>query len=485
MTDRHIAFQSASQLLQSLERMEISSRELLDLYLARVETYNPTFNSVVALDTDNARKAAQAADDARARRQPLGPLAGLPITIKDSFEVVGMPTTCGLSPLAHYFAERDADAVERLRRAGAIVFGKTNVPGGLCDWQTHNPIYGLTRNPWNPDRTAGGSSGGSAVAVASGLTGVDLGSDFAGSNRLPAHFCGVLGHRPSYGVVPFRGHIPPMPGSLAAPEMAVAGPLARSSTDLRIMLEVLAGANEVGMAGWRLSLPPSRHSHLKDFRVAVWTGSGPFLIDETYRQTFAGFVENLGPIVGQLSETVPPVDVAENYDLYLNTVFAIVGRYWPIGKQGAESELMSREARDYASRINGYITTSASEWFALQDRRERSFLAFREFFRDHDVLLCPAAITVAFEHDTDRPQLFRTLSVSGEERSYLNNFAWPSIAACSNLPATVMPTGQFVDGLPAGIQIIGPNLEDFTPIHFAQLVETELGGFVAPPSLAY
>src|SRR5215469_14552147 len=168
MTDPHIAFQSASELLQLLDRKESSSRELLDLYLARVETYNPTFNSVVALDTDNARKAAQAVDDARARRQPLGPLAGLPITIKDSFEVVGMPTTCGLSPLAHYFAERDADAFERLRRAGAIVFGKTNVPAGLCDWQTYNPIYGLTRNPWNPDRTAGGSSGGTAAAVASG-----------------------------------------------------------------------------------------------------------------------------------------------------------------------------------------------------------------------------------------------------------------------------------------------------------------------------
>jgi amidase len=169
----------------------------------------------------------------------------------------------------------------------------------------------------------------------------------------------------------------------------------------------------------------------------------------------------------------------------LNTVFAIVGRHWPLGEQGAETELMSPEARDYAIRINGYITTSASKVVCEQDRRERLFLAFRDFFRDHDVLLCPAAITVAFEHDTARPPLLRTLSVGGEERSYLNNFAWPSIAACSHLPATVMPTRRFVDGLPAGVQIIGPNLEDYTAIHFAQLVEAELGGFIPPPSLVH
>jgi amidase len=275
-----------------------------------------------------------------------------------------------------------------------------------------------------------------------------------------------------------------MPGSLAVPEMAVVGPLARSATDLCLTLEVLAGSDEVRMTGWRLTLPPSRHRHLKDFRVAVWTGTGPFLVDETYRQAFAAFIENLRPRVGQLLETPPPFDVAVDYDLYLNTVFAIVGRHWPLGEEGVETELMSPETRDYAAKINGYITTSANEWFAVRDRRERLFLAFRDFFRDHDVLLCPAAITVAFEHDTDRPPLLRTLSVDGEERSYLNNFAWPSIAACSNLPATVMPTGQFVDGLPAGVQIIGPNLEDYTPIHFAQLVETELGRFVPPPALA-
>src|SRR5437763_10127081 len=195
MFDLPTPFQSASQLLQLLERIEISSRELLDLYLARVETYNPTYNAVVALDTDNARKAAQAIDEARAQGEQLGPLAGIPITIKDSFEVAGMPTTCGLPPLANHYPERDADAVERLRRAGAILFGKTNVPAGLCDWQTHNSIYGLTRNPWNPDRTVGGLSGGSAAALAAGLAGAwnsaAISPDPTVSPPISAEFMGI------------------------------------------------------------------------------------------------------------------------------------------------------------------------------------------------------------------------------------------------------------------------------------------------------
>lgn len=483
MNGSFLPFQSACRLLQLLSNKEISSRELLDLYLARIETYNPIYNAVVSLDIQNARNSADAIDNGRARGEQAGPLSGLPMTIKDSFEVVGMPTTCGLPPLVNHRAQRDADAVERLRKAGAIVFGKTNVPAGLCDWQTVNPVYGLTRNPWDPERTAGGSSGGTAAALAAGLTALDLGSDFAGSNRVPAHFCGVFGHRPSYGIVPFRGHIPPMPGNLWPPEMAVAGPLARSAADLRIALEVLNGPSSLSPTAWKLNLPPSRHQRFKDFRVALWAGEEPYTVDENYWRAIKAFVGDLKPLVGQLSEVAPPFDVSRDYDLYLNTVFAIVGTNWPIGEDDGKSASVSSAARDFALRSSRYAATSFSDWSSLQNRREQLFIAFHNFFLNYDVLLCPAAMTVAFRHDTDRVQLLRTLSINGQPQSYLDNFAWPSIAACANLPAIVMPTGHFVEGLPAGVQIIGPNLEDHTVIRFAELVEAELGGFIPPPTL--
>jgi amidase len=461
----------------------MSSCELLELYLLRIGRYNATYNAVIALDIEAARNMAQAVDDQRARGQELGPLAGLPMTIKDSFEVTGMATVCGLPPLANYHAERDADAVERLRASGAVVFGKTNVPAGLCDWQTDNPVYGLTRNPWNPERTAGGSSGGSTAALAAGFTALELGSDFAGSNRLPAHFCGVFGHRASYGIIPFRGHIPPMPGSLRPPEMAVVGPLARSAADLRLALAVLTGPGVPASTAWRLALPGSRHERLADFRVAVWTGAGSYRVDEGYLETIEAFVEGLRPTVGSVTRAAPPFDIVDDYDLYLKTVFAIVGRHWPIGLDDPGCDPVLPDARDYAARARRYVDATFAEWSILLDRREQLAQAFREFFRSYDVLLCPAAMGVAFRHDTDGPQLLRSITVSGRPQAYLDNFAWPSIAAVASLPVTVMPTGRLVEGLPAGVQIIGPALEDHTTLRFAELVETQTGGFVAPPAV--
>ena len=483
MNDSSLPFRSATQLSQLLTQKKISSCELLDIYLLQIDRYNAAYNAVIALDIQAARSVAQGVDDHRARGQEVGALAGLPMTIKDSFEVVGMPTACGLPPLAKYHAERDADAVKRLRAAGAVVFGKTNVPAGLCDWQTDNPVYGLTRNPWNSERTAGGSSGGSTAALAAGLTALELGSDFAGSNRVPAHFCGVFGHRASYGIIPFRGHIPPMPGSLRPPEMAVVGPLARSAADLRLALDVLAGPSDPASTAWRLALPSSRHERLAEFRVAVWTGGGSYRVDEGYLQAIDAFVEAVRPLVASVTRAVPPFHVVDDYDLYLKSVFAIVGRHWPIGLDDPKCEPALPDARDYADRARRYVDATFTEWSVLLDRRERLAQAFGEFFRSYDVLLCPAAMGVAFPHDTDGPQLLRSTMVSGRPQSYLDNFAWPSIAACASLPVTVMPTGRLVEGLPAGVQIIGPALEDHTTLHFAELVETHVGGFVAPPAV--
>ena len=211
MTDQQLAFAPATEQLRLLETGKIGAAELLELYLERIDRFNPAYNLVVAFDRDRARASAHEIDRQRASGEPLGPLAGLPITIKDSFEVTGMPTTCGFEHLRDHRPERDADAVTLLREAGANVFGKTNLPTGASDWQSFNPVYGISRNPWNPDRTVGGSSGGAAGAVAAGFTAFELGSDIGGSIRFPANWCGVCGHKTTWGIVSQAGHLPPAP----------------------------------------------------------------------------------------------------------------------------------------------------------------------------------------------------------------------------------------------------------------------------------
>ena len=482
------AFSSAVELLGSLERREVAARELLELHLERVETFNPTYNIVVEVAADEARSAASAIDDARSRGERLGRLAGLPMTIKDAFEVVGMKATCGMPALADHAPTRDADTVERLRAAGAVIFGKTNVPAGAADWQTSNAVYGLTRNPWGPERTVGGSSGGSAASVAAGFAPLELGSDIAGSIRVPSHFCGVFGHKPSYGIVSVRGHIPPPPGHLYSVPLGVAGPIARSAADLELALEVLAGPNEIDRTGFRLELPPSRSERLSGFRVGIWLGGDSYRLDDAYREALDGFAADLRSAGANVAEVEPPFDPAESYDVFLRTLFGIVGA--PAPAEGAALKaLAADDETGYAARLGDAMTPSLGEWFGLLERREALFRAFQSFFAGLDVLLCPAAVVVAFPHDieeSDGPhstQLARRLTVNGERVPYFDNFMWPSVATCSNLPATVMPTGRFVDGMPAGVQIIGPYLEDRTTLAFARLVEAELGGFTAPPAL--
>ena len=482
------AFSSAVDLLDRLARRELSARELLDLHLARIETFNPTYNIVVETAVDKARAAAAAIDDARARGDELGPLAGLPMTIKDAFEVVGMKATCGMPSLADHVPLRDADAVERLRAAGVVILGKTNVPAGAADWQTCNAVYGLTRNPWDPERTVGGSSGGSAASVAAGFAALELGSDIAGSIRVPSHFCGVSGHRPSYGIVSVRGHIPPPPGELYTVPLGVAGPIGRSAADLELALDVIAGPNELDRAGWRLELAPSRHDRLSPFRVGIWLGGDSYRLDDRYRQALEAFAGDLSAVGVSIAEADLPFDPAESYDVFLRTLFGIVGA--PAPAEGtALRALAANDETGYAARLGEAMTPSLGEWFGLLERREHLFRAFRDFFTEIDVLLCPAAMVVAFPHDIDEgdgphsTQLARRLTVSGERVPYFDNFMWPSVAGCSNLPATVMPTGRFVDGMPAGVQIIGPHLEDRTTLAFARLVEAELGGFTRPPAL--
>src|ERR1700694_3687334 len=247
-------FATTTELTRAVRNRTISSRELLDHILARVDQHNPGLNAIVAFDLDRARAAADAADAATTKGDAAGSLHGLPMTVKDVWETEGLVTTSGAPELKDYVPQADALAVGRLKAAGAIIFGKTNTPLYAGDFQTFNDVYGLTNNPWNTSRTAGGSSGGAAAAVAAGLTPLELGSDIGGSIRNPAHFNGGYGLKPSWGVVPSRGHIPGPPGSLVESDVNCNGPLARSLEDLRLALGVVAGPGPEDAAGWRLEL---------------------------------------------------------------------------------------------------------------------------------------------------------------------------------------------------------------------------------------
>ncbi|MFP6834747.1 MAG: amidase family protein, partial [Pseudomonadales bacterium] len=261
-------FMSASELAAAIRRKEISSLELTELYIDRVEKYDKRVNAVVVHDFERGREAGRSADDALARGESFGPLHGVPMTIKEAYDVEGLPTTWGIPAFKDNVATQDSEYVRRLKAAGAHFFGKTNVPLELADFQSFNDIYGTTNNPWNLERVSGGSSGGSAAALAAGLTALEAGSDIGGSIRNPAHFCGIYGHKPTWGVVSDLGHA--LPGDISAADIAVVGPMARSAEDLSLSMDIVAGADPAIAAGWQLTLPRPVKTRLQDFRVAIW-----------------------------------------------------------------------------------------------------------------------------------------------------------------------------------------------------------------------
>jgi amidase len=483
-----LEYLTAVQMKGLLASRKASALELLDLHLERVRKLNPVFNAVVALDEVGARRQARAVDDALARGMPLGPLHGLPMTIKDTFEVTGMPTTSGFEELRHYRPVQDAAAVARIRHSGAVIFGKTNLPAGAADHQSCNTLFGLTRNPWNVERTVGGSSGGSAAALAAGMTPLEFGSDIGGSIRVPAHFCGVYGHKPSYGIVSLAGHIPPPPGHLLQPELAVAGPLARSAVDLELLLDVVLGPPEFAGNSAGFALPPPRHVDLKEFRVAVWNDAKSFPVDSSYAAAIDALVGDIRRLGVQVdADARPAIDAAESYSVYLQTLFGIIGAGLPAPVRAALIEAgKGAPAESYPRRVSDAVQQTLAQYLDAAERRQKLFRGWRDFYTNYDVLLCPITPTVAFPHDIASLELAaqfdRRLIVDGRSIPYMDNLAWPGLVTVANLPATAMPTRHLVGGMPAGVQIVGPYLGDRTTMKFAQLLEQQLGGFMLPPA---
>lgn len=477
-----LSFLSAREQARRIKQKKLSSLELVDHVLARIERLNPPLNAVVTLDAEGARTAARRADTAAARGELLGPLHGVPMTIKDSFEVAGMRTTSGAPALADYVPKQDAIVVQRLRAAGAIIMGKTNTPLYAGDAQTYNKVFGTTNNPWDVARTPGGSSGGSAVAVATGFSPVEVGSDIAGSIRCPAHYCGVLGHKPTHGIVPGRGHIPGAPGARSEFDLGVMGPFARDADDLSLMLDVLAGPAEDRARAYRLQLPAARSHSLHGYRVAAFLDDASFAVDQSVLTSLHKAVAALRDAGVEVHETRPSFDMAEVFRLYRRLLDSVIGSGFPekqrtMLKQQAESGDPSSALTSFAR--NALL--SHREWLLTHEQREQLRVVWARFFEDYDVLLTPVSVVPAFAHDHTPVQPLRTVRVNGQERSYDHLYAWVSLATFVYLPATSVPVGLTAEGLPVGMQVIGPYLEDRTPIDFAARVHDLLGGFRPPP----
>lgn len=480
-----IGFLSARQLLEMLKRREVSSTGLVEHFIARIEAHDPRVNAVVVRLFERARAEAAEADAVRAAGGAHGPLHGIPMTIKESFQVVGTPTTFGFEAFANNVAETDALAVQRLRAAGAIILGKTNVPPGLADGQSVNPIYGRTNNPWNLDRTPGGSSGGSAAALAAGFSGLDFGSDIASSIRNPAHYCGIFGHKPTYGICPTDGHA--LRSGNQPLDIGVIGPLARSAGDLRLALEVVAGASPPQSAAWRLKLPDTPKRQLRDFTVGLVVNDHLAEVDAEV----SVLLDQLGRSLEQAGATVlrdhrPDFDSRELLALYLILLRAASSASLSdeaLAQASATAAGANRFCRD-AAVLNAYgASLPHRDWLRLDAERRRVRQAWQDYFVDVDLLLCPPLSTAAFPHSKLPPQQ-RKLHVNGRDVPFENQLFWAGYAGVAYFPASVAPIGLTSDGLPVGVQIIGPEFSDLTCLAFAELLEREFRGFVPPPAFA-
>jgi amidase len=479
------SFQTAEELMVALRAGAVTSVELTDEAIARIERDDEVVNAICVPDFDRARAAAHRADRARARGEDR-PLLGVPVTVKESYDMVGLPTTWGMPAHRDHVPAQDAVQVSRLKAAGAVVLGKTNVPLGLQDIQTFNEIYGTTTNPWDHGRTAGGSSGGSAAALASGFGALSIGSDLAGSLRAPAHFCGVYAHKPTLGLAATRGMIPPSEPALPVDlDLAVVGPMARSARDLTLLLDVMAGPDPLTLGkAHRLALPPARHARLGDYRVLVLDEHPLIATGSAVRagvNRVAAALADSGAHVQRHTPLLP--DLTEAAMLYMRLLISGSVARFPIG---SDEELRARAAGLGADdqsldavRLRAMMF-SHRDWLETNNRREVHRHGWRQLFTEFDAVVCPITPTPAFGHDHHPNPLERRIDIDGVAYPYLDQLVWAGLATMPGLPATAIPAGRSPEGLPVGVQLIGPMFEDHTPLRLAELLEPKTGGFHPP-----
>ncbi|MFI7673620.1 amidase family protein [Actinophytocola sp. NPDC049390] len=419
----------ARGLARAVATRSVSSRELVTEHLARIAASD--LNAVVTVDAARALAEAAALD---ALPEPRGPLHGVPITVKDAIATAGLRTTGGSPELAHHVPESDAPAVARLRAAGAVVLGKTNVPTWCGDIQTYNPVFGTTHNPWDVTRTPGGSSGGSAAAVADGLSAFDLASDIAGSIRIPAHFCGVYGLKPSVGVMPGEGYVDHVGAGAVPPDGNVLGPIARSADDLALVMSVL---------GVPTGPVPTT------FRVATWLDDPSCRVGNEVATVLGRTVDTLATAGMRISTPPPPTTFDELWALHLDMVLAAVAYNLP---------------------ENGVPEATATHrgWLARAEDRARARSAWSRWFTGYDVLLMPVTAMPAFPHDQEGDIGSRSLEIDGETRPHMSTIGWCGLISVLGLPSVVMPVGLTPTGLPVGMQVVAPHGHDHVAVAFAK-----------------
>jgi amidase len=475
---------SASSLREALLAHRFTASELLEATFARIDALNPHLNAIVAQDRDAARAMAKASD-ARLANGTARALEGLPITIKDAYDVAGLPSSGGLPAYRERVPGEDAVAVARLRAAGVVIIGKTNVPVFSGDFQSYNPAHGVTNNPWSAAHSPGGSSGGAATAVATGMSAFELGSDLGGSIRWPAHACGVFGLKTSWGLVSTWGAIPPPPERRTARnvDLMVAGPITRAAEDLDLILPVLAGPRDLALTG--PTLTPPRRDTAKGLRVALWADD-PFApvdaevagaVREAARQLVAQ-----GAIVDETAR--PSIRFAEAFEVYALLNHAVVAYGLPpkvrARIQAQAARFSPGDLSHQALQARGARMTPGL-YQQLSQRRLTLKRQWARFFGSYDVLLCPPAPVAAIPHDHSPDIHARRLTVNGAPRPYLDFLIWASLATGADLPALSAPVHLSKAGLPLGVQIIAAAGEDRMAIAVGAMLERSGSGFVMPP----
>jgi amidase len=474
------AFGTASQAIQAIRNKVISSRELTEITFKRIQKYNPKINAFVTLIEEQAMAQAKQADELLAGKKATGKLHGLPILIKDTFMTAGVRTTVGSKYYANHVPTEDAVAVARYKQAGAVILGKTNLPEFAGDWQAYNQVAGTTNNPWDISRTPGGSTGGGAAAIAAGFGFLELGSDVGGSIRVPAHFCGVYGHKTTIDVVPFRGHIPPPPGALAPMELPVVGPLARSAEDLKLALEIIGGPAGYEATAYKWSLPAPRKNRLQDYRIGYVIDDSFCPLDSTAKNVMVDAIDALRKKGANLTEGWPKgVDPNKSYDCYM----FLIGGSLTLGYPEALIKQMSELAKTGNAYAKG-ATASHREYMQQTEQRFRAREVWQNYFKSFDAFLLPTAFVPAFEHNHQGEIETRKMPTTEGVRDYADLSKWISFPILTGCPATIAPVGRTKSGLPVGIQIIGPYLEDATPIDIAMKMADVTGGFTAPPGFS-
>lgn len=478
---------SATELSARIKSGEISSTEVLIHFIDRIKTHNPAVNAIVTERFDLALKDAEAADKAVTSGVELGPLHGVPMTIKDAFEVEGLSCDVGHPPWAGHISNQNAVVVERLRAAGAIILGKTNTPIFCGDWQSFNAVHGTTNNPYNMAHTPGGSSGGAAAALAAGMTAMEYGSDIGGSIRVPAHYCGLFGHKPTLGLVPARGHVPPAHGMLADGDLSVVGPLAKTTQDLETLLEVTLGICGPAAQAMQISLQGPRFENANGLRVGIWADDAYCAVDPEIATAIEEAGRQLEKHGARVKNAKPDFDLGWNTEVYAMLLNPIMGRGFGDSIQKRMQNIVDTAEpndKDYAILQARGIRLLHKDWLDWNEHRAQLAAKWQAYFEQYDVLLCPVTPSPAMPHMQDSNAYARPFEVNGISRGYMENIVWPGVATVCNLPATSVPLGFHSTGLPIGMQIIGPAFEDKTPIGVARCLEVAGYGFMAPKGFA-